>query len=45
MGLSDVHEEYFKLYAMEYNNIDNQPANDLGNYVNTLHHHNKDNEK
>jgi hypothetical protein len=36
MGLSDLHEEEFKLFAMEYNTIDNEYDNDLGHYVNKL---------
>jgi hypothetical protein len=42
MGLSDLHEEEFKLSAMEYNNFDIPPSNDLEYCVNTLQHHNED---
>jgi hypothetical protein len=44
MGLSDLHEEEFKLLSMEYktdrNNI--TPKNDLEYFVSTLEHHNQD---
>jgi hypothetical protein len=42
MGLSDLHEEEFKLFTMEYNNIYTPPSNELEYYVNTLQHHNED---
>jgi hypothetical protein len=34
MRLSDLHEEEFKLFTIEYNAIDDEPNNDLDNYVN-----------
>jgi hypothetical protein len=36
MGLSDLHEEEFKLFAMEYNITNDEPHNELDHYVNTL---------
>jgi hypothetical protein len=41
-GLSDLHEEEFKLFAMEYNSFDTPPSNHIEYYVNTLKHHNED---
>jgi hypothetical protein len=43
MGLSDLHEHEFKLFAVEYNynDNDNSPSNDLLYSVNTLEHHNE----
>jgi hypothetical protein len=43
-GLSDIHEEEFKLFDIEYNCNDNDfsPSNALEYYVNTLEHHNED---
>jgi hypothetical protein len=42
MGLSDIHEKEFKLFAMEYNNVDNEPNIDLEHYITTLQHNNED---
>jgi hypothetical protein len=36
MGLSDLHEEEFKLFAMEYNVTKDKPDNELDHYANTL---------
>jgi hypothetical protein len=41
-GLSDLHEEEFKLFAMEYNNINDEPTTDFEYHINTLHHHNEE---
>jgi hypothetical protein len=42
MGLSDLHEEDFNLFAMEYNIIDEEPNKNLDHYVNTLQCSNED---
>jgi hypothetical protein len=42
IGLSDLHEEEFKLFAMEYNTTNNEPDNELDHYVNTLKRSNED---
>jgi hypothetical protein len=42
MGLSDLHAEEFKLFAMEYNNVDTATLNDLDYYFITLQYHNED---
>jgi hypothetical protein len=42
MGLSDLQEEEFKLFAMEYNTTNTEPDNDLDHYVNTLQWNNED---
>jgi hypothetical protein len=42
MGLSDLHEEEFKLLAMEYNTTKTEPDNELDHYVNTLQRSNED---
>jgi hypothetical protein len=42
MGLSDLHREEFKLYAMEYNTTNDEPDNELDHYVNTLQRSNED---
>jgi hypothetical protein len=42
MGLSNLHGEEFKLFAMEYNFNDSLSYNNLEYYVNTLQHHNED---
>jgi hypothetical protein len=42
MGLSDLHEEEFKLVAMEYNTTNTEPDNKLDHYVNTLQWSNED---
>jgi hypothetical protein len=36
MGLSNLHEEEFKLFAMEYNTTNPEPDSKLYHYVNTL---------
>jgi hypothetical protein len=42
MGLSNLHEEEIKLFAMEYNTKNNEPDNELDHYVNTLQQINED---
>jgi hypothetical protein len=42
MGLSDLHEKEFKLFAMEYNYNDNSPSKNLEYYHNILQHQNED---
>jgi hypothetical protein len=42
MGLSDLHGEEFKLFAMEYNTINTEPDNNLDHDVNTLQRRNED---
>jgi hypothetical protein len=42
MGLSDLHEEEFKLFAMEYNTTNNEPDSKLDYYVKTLQWSNED---
>jgi hypothetical protein len=42
MGLSDLHEEEFKIFTMEYNTTNNEPDNELDHYVNTLQRRNED---
>jgi hypothetical protein len=42
MGLSDLHEEEFKLFAMECNVTDDKPDNELDHYANTLQCSNED---
>jgi hypothetical protein len=42
VGLSDLHDEEFKLFAMEYNVTEDEPDNELDNYVNTLQRSNED---
>jgi hypothetical protein len=41
MGLSDLHEEEFKLFAREYNITDEDPDNEQDHYVNTLQRSNE----
>jgi hypothetical protein len=36
MGLSDLHEEEFKIFALEYNTTNTEPDNELDHYVNTF---------
>jgi hypothetical protein len=36
MGLSDLHEEEFKIFALEYNTTNTETDNELDHYVNTL---------
>jgi hypothetical protein len=42
MGLSDLHEEEFKLFVMEYNITYDEPDNELDQYVNKLQRSNED---
>jgi hypothetical protein len=42
MGLSDLHEEEFKIFALEYNTTNTEPDNKLDHYVNTLQWRNDD---
>jgi hypothetical protein len=42
MGLSDLHEEEFKIFAMEYNTTNTEPDNELDHYMNTLQQSNED---
>jgi hypothetical protein len=42
MALSDLHEEEFKLFAMEYNTTNDEPDNKLDHYINTLQWSNED---
>jgi hypothetical protein len=42
MGSSDLHEEDFKLFAMEYNTTNDEPDNELDHYVNKLQWSNVD---
>jgi hypothetical protein len=42
MGLSDLQEKEYKLFAMEYNTTNNEPDNELDHYVNTLERKNED---
>jgi hypothetical protein len=41
MGLSGLHEEEFKIFAMEYNTKNTEPDNELDHYVNTLQRSNE----
>jgi hypothetical protein len=41
MGLSDLHEEEFKLFAIEYNITDDKPDNEINHYVDTLQRSNE----
>jgi hypothetical protein len=43
MGLSDLHDEEFKIFAMEYNTASSEPNNKLDHFVNTLQQSNEDN--
>jgi hypothetical protein len=42
MGLSDLHEEKFRIFALEYNTTNTEPDNELDHYVNTLQRSNED---
>jgi hypothetical protein len=42
MELSDLHEEEFKIFPLEYNTTDTEPDNKLDHYVNTLQTSNED---
>jgi hypothetical protein len=42
MGLSDLQEEEFILFAMEYNTTNDEPDNGIDHYVNTLQWSNED---
>jgi hypothetical protein len=39
MGFYDLYEEEFKIFAMEYNNIADEPSIHLEHYVDTLRRH------
>jgi hypothetical protein len=41
MELSDLHEEEFKIFALEYNTTNIKPYNELDHYVNTLQRSNE----
>jgi hypothetical protein len=41
-GLSDLHQEEFKIFALEYNTTNTEPDNELDHYVNTLKWSNED---
>jgi hypothetical protein len=38
----DLHDEEFKIFALEYNTLNTEPNNKLDHYVNTLQWHNED---
>jgi hypothetical protein len=40
--LSDLHQEEFKIFALEYNTCNTEPSNQFDHYVNTLQKHNED---
>jgi hypothetical protein len=40
MELSDLHQEEFKILALEYNTYNTEPTNELDHYVSTLQRHN-----
>jgi hypothetical protein len=42
MGLSDLHDEEFKIFALKYNTTSTAPDNELDHYVNTLQRSNED---
>jgi hypothetical protein len=42
MGVSDLHEEEFKLVAMEYNVTNDEPSNEVDHYINTLQQSNEE---
>jgi hypothetical protein len=42
MELSDLYDEEFKIFALEYNTSSTEPNNELDHYVNTLQQHNED---
>jgi hypothetical protein len=42
MELSDLHDEEFKIFVLEYNISSTEPNNKLDHYVNTLQRHNED---
>jgi hypothetical protein len=42
MGRSDLHEEEFKIYALEYNTTNTEPDNELDHYLNTRQQSNED---
>jgi hypothetical protein len=41
MELSDIHEEEFKIFALEYNTTNTEPENELDHYMNTLQRSNE----
>jgi hypothetical protein len=42
MELAGLHDEEFKIFALEYNTSITEPNNELDHYVNTLQRHNED---
>jgi hypothetical protein len=42
MELFDLHDEEFKIFALEYNTSNTEPNKELDHYVNTLKRHNED---
>jgi hypothetical protein len=42
MELSELHDEEFKIFALEYSTSNTEPNNELDHYVNTLQRHNED---
>jgi hypothetical protein len=42
MELSDLHDEEFKIFALEYKTSNTEPNNKIDHYVNTLQRHNED---
>jgi hypothetical protein len=42
MGLSDLHEEEFKIFPLEYNTTNTETDNELDHYVNTIQRSNED---
>jgi hypothetical protein len=42
MELSDLHQEEFRIFALEYNTCDTESSNQFDHYVNKLHKHNED---
>jgi hypothetical protein len=42
MELSDLHDEEFKIFALEYNTSNTEPNKELDHYMNTLQRHNED---
>jgi hypothetical protein len=42
MELSNLHHEELRIFALEYNTCDTEPANQFNHYVNTFQTHNED---
>jgi hypothetical protein len=42
MGLPDLHDKEFKIFALEYKTASTEPNNKIDQYVNTLQHSNED---